>query len=138
MDIARLYWGVPLVAVVVHDDRVVYLFAGAVGALTGLVVVPGPVEWHELVALALAVVHFVALFDVDLVQLDGAAGLAGHEDLGRHQLSCNEAEGKKKQIVRPSENGEQRPRSAFLFHRRFRAVLAHSSAGHQTGNKRVF
>ena len=67
----------------------IYLFARAVGTLSRLVVVPGSVERHELVARALAVVHFIAFFDVDFVQFDGAAGFAGHQDLRSHQLSCS-------------------------------------------------
>ena len=57
------------------------LFAGTVGALPGLVVVPGSVEGHELVASALGVVHLVALLNVDLVHLDRAARLTRHQDL---------------------------------------------------------
>ena len=66
----------------------IYLFTRAVGTLARLVVVPGSVERHELLARALAVVHFVAFFDVDFVQFDRTAGFAGHQDLRRHQLSC--------------------------------------------------
>ena len=64
----------------------VLLLPRRVGALAGLLVVVGPVERHELVAGALLVEHVVALFDGDLVHLDGAARLAGHQDLGRYDL----------------------------------------------------
>ena len=62
------------------------LLPGAVRALPRVFVVVGPVEGHELLPGALCVVHLVALFDGDLVHLDGAAVLAGHQDLRRHNL----------------------------------------------------
>ncbi len=56
----------------------VLLLPRRVGTLSGLRVVVGPVERHELVPLAVRVEHLVALADGDLVHLDGAARLAGH------------------------------------------------------------
>ena len=47
---------------------------------------PGSVEGHEPVPALLLVVHLVPAGDGDLVHLDGAAGLRGHQDLGRHHL----------------------------------------------------
>lgn len=66
----------------------VQLLAGAVGTLAGVLVVAGPVERDVLVAAALLVVHLVALFDRDLVHLDGATALTGHQDFARDHLAC--------------------------------------------------
>ena len=43
-------------------------------------------EGHEPVALLLLVVHLVPAGDGDLVHLNGAARLRGHQDLSRHNL----------------------------------------------------
>ncbi len=64
----------------------VLLLPRRVRTLSGLRVVVGPVERHELVPLAVSVEHLVALADGDLVHLDGAARLAGHQDLGGYHL----------------------------------------------------
>ena len=64
----------------------VLLLARRVGTLPGRRVVVGPVEGHELVALAVRVKHLVALVDGDLVHLNGAARLTRHQDLRRHHL----------------------------------------------------
>jgi len=64
----------------------VLLLPRRVGTLSGLRVVVGPVERHELVPLAVRVEHLVALADGDLVHLDGAARLAGHQDLRGYHL----------------------------------------------------
>jgi hypothetical protein len=58
----------------------VQLLAGAVGALAGVLVVTSPVEGDVLVAATLLVVHIVALLDRDLVHLNRAPALAGHQD----------------------------------------------------------
>ena len=86
-----------------HDDResqktppapdifalltLAYLFSGTVGTLSGPAVVVCPMEGHVAVALAVLVVHLVALVDGDVVHLDGAAMLGGHQDLGAHHLA---------------------------------------------------
>lgn len=64
-----------------------HLFPGTVGALSRLAVVAGAVEGDVLVALALLVVHLVALLYLDLVHLYGTAGLARHHNLGAHHLT---------------------------------------------------
>ena len=46
-----------------------------------------PVKGHKLVAAAVRVVHLVTLLDRDLVHLDGAARLAGHQDFSRDHLT---------------------------------------------------
>lgn len=58
-----------------------YLFSGAVGAHSSFPVVGGAMERYRLPALALLVVHLVALLYLDAVHLDGASGLAGHYHL---------------------------------------------------------
>ena len=45
-------------------------------------------EGHEGVPVATLVVHVFALLDGDAVQLDRAALLRGHQDLGRDDLAC--------------------------------------------------
>ncbi len=45
-------------------------------------------EGHEGVPVATLVVHVVALLDGDAVELDRAALLRGHQDLGRDDLAC--------------------------------------------------
>ena len=70
-----------------------YLLSRAVWTLPGLGVVLGAVEGHVGGALAVLVVHLVALVDGDLVDLDGAAVLGGHQDLGRHDLAEEGEEG---------------------------------------------
>ena len=47
---------------------------------------PCSMEGHEPVALLLLVIHFVPAGDRDLVHLNGAARLRGHQDLSRHNL----------------------------------------------------
>ena len=66
----------------------VQLFPRTVGTLPGRPVISRPVERHvDIPALTFAVVHFVALFDLDAVDLQRATGLAGHQDLGRDHLT---------------------------------------------------
>ena len=51
-------------------------------------IVAGPVEGHEGLAVALLVVHLVALLDLDAVHLDRAPVLRRHQDLRAHHLAC--------------------------------------------------
>ena len=44
-------------------------------------------EGHEGAAVALLVVHLVALLDLDAVHLDGAPVLRRHQDLSRYHLA---------------------------------------------------
>ena len=64
-----------------------HLFSRIVWTLSRPPVVLGSVEGHERVALALLVVHLVALFDRNPVKLDGAAVLRRVQDLLTHNLT---------------------------------------------------
>ena len=64
-----------------------HLFSRIVWTLSRPPVVLGSVEGHERVALALLVVHLVALLDRNPVKLDGAAVLRRVQDLLTHNLT---------------------------------------------------
>ena len=52
-------------------------------------------KWHDSSALAIFVEHLVTLFDGDLVDLDGAAVVAGHQNLCADKLTCGTLENKR-------------------------------------------
>lgn len=64
-----------------------YLFSRAIRALSCAAVVGGPHEGHMLRALALRIVHVVALLYRDAMVLDGTARLGCHHDLSSYHLT---------------------------------------------------